>query len=305
MMSVFIEVAVGESPGQLSLADISETVSAASDAGASGVVLAETGDGGPVIDPSVVGSYLAGRYPALSYVIEAPTTHNAPYNLARRVLSLDRATAGRSGLLLRPGAGDEVSDATASETSGRPEHRWTEYTNIVSRLWESFPAAALRGDQEAAVVVDDTLIHAIDHDGRFYRVAGPLDGPSSVQGRPALFALAPAPLGWDRVARIADAVIVPWNEIDGADAALATATELAGRHRNDVALLARVTAATPGEVVTRWVSTGAVDGVVVEATPDPAATVDCIRTIVPQFRTTAGNTLRAALGLPEVAGVPT
>ena len=77
---------------------------------------------------------------------------------------------------------------------------------MLTRLWESFPREALIGDQETRLVVDDALIRPIDHDGRFYRVAGPLDGPSSVQGRPVLAAADRAAL--DDAAAVAGSVIV-------------------------------------------------------------------------------------------------
>jgi alkanesulfonate monooxygenase SsuD/methylene tetrahydromethanopterin reductase-like flavin-dependent oxidoreductase (luciferase family) len=109
---------------------------------------------------------------------------------------------------------------------------------VLTRLWESFPRAALIGDQEAALVVEEALIRPIHHEGAFYRVAGPLDGPSSVQGRPVVVAdlgvLDPA-----AAAESADVVVVDLENAAGADAALAWALRRAGRSRQDVALLGR------------------------------------------------------------------
>jgi alkanesulfonate monooxygenase SsuD/methylene tetrahydromethanopterin reductase-like flavin-dependent oxidoreductase (luciferase family) len=179
-----VQLAVG--PGALSLADADTVAGVAREAG---VVLRLVAGH---LDPTVVAGYLAGRHPGLELLVDIPTTHNAPYNTARRVLSLDRATGGRVGVVLRTGDGDDVSDAVAPDrTATDRAERWAEYASILTRLWESFPREALVGDQENAVVADDTLIRPISHTGRFYRVAGPLDGPSSVRGRPEIAAADP------------------------------------------------------------------------------------------------------------------
>ncbi|MDV6265405.1 LLM class flavin-dependent oxidoreductase [Rhodococcus globerulus] len=304
-MTVFVELAVGESAGQVSVSAADAIARVAQSVNASGIRLVDEVDSLRTIDSSIVGSYLAGRYGHLGYLIDARTTHNAPYNLARRVLSLDRATDGRVGVVLAPGEGDEVSDATtpdpqASDTS----ERWVEYADIVSRLWESFPRAALLGDQERATFVDDTLIAPINHEGRFYRVAGPLDGPASVQGRPVVVAADPDALGWSRIAAVADVVIVERNNIDGADAALSGALHSVGRRRSDVALLARLTGAVSAVELKQWAPDNGVDGFVLATSGrDEAAIVDLVRDVVPQLAGPIGRTLRSTLALRESAEV--
>ncbi|MET7403313.1 LLM class flavin-dependent oxidoreductase, partial [Dactylosporangium sp. NPDC005572] len=219
---ILLTVTVG-APGAVPLADAVTVAAAAQDAGVAAIRLADGTATGHPLDPTVVAAYLAGVHGGVGYVPELPTTHNAPYNAARRVLSLDRATGGRVGVALLPGAGDEVSEPAAPDPGAAdPARRWAEYARVLSRLWESFPRAALVGDQEAGVVVDDLLITPIDHEGTFYRVAGPLDGPASVQGRPLLVADLGA-LDAATVAESADAVVVDRALVPGADAALTAA----------------------------------------------------------------------------------
>jgi alkanesulfonate monooxygenase SsuD/methylene tetrahydromethanopterin reductase-like flavin-dependent oxidoreductase (luciferase family) len=286
-VSVFIELAVGTSPGQVSLAQADAIAATAQEAGATGIRLLDNISGAPTIDPSIVGSYLAGRHNHLAYVIDVPTTRNAPYNLARRVLAFDRATDGRVGVVLRTGDGDEVSDAVqpAAGAADRAQ-RWAEYAAIIAGLWESFPRSALLGDQAAALVVDEALIHPIDFDGRYYRVRGPLDGPGSVQGRPALFAADPAELGWARIAQAADGVIVDAADVVGAVDALSDQLAAVGRRRHEVALLVRVSdvRALP-----------AADGYVLALNGSTAGVAEAVRELVHQLRSPAGSTLREAL----------
>ncbi|HEY1134034.1 MAG TPA: LLM class flavin-dependent oxidoreductase, partial [Nocardioides sp.] len=220
---VLLDLTVGEpAPDRahvVSLADAADLVTAAAAAGVVAVRLRD-GDAAPgVLDPSVVASYLASRAPDLGYLVDVPTTQHAPYNTARRVLSLDRATDGRTGVVLRPGVGDDVSDGAPDRPVGVVSvgERWTEYAAVLAGLWESFPREALVGDQAAAIVVDDTLLRPVGHDGAAYRVAGPLDGPSSVQGRPVLVAADVDVVGWAGVAASADVVLLETD--DAADAA--------------------------------------------------------------------------------------
>jgi alkanesulfonate monooxygenase SsuD/methylene tetrahydromethanopterin reductase-like flavin-dependent oxidoreductase (luciferase family) len=288
-----VELAVGDAPSQVSLADAGAIAAAAERAGVTAIRIVDHVGEHRAVDPSVIAAHLAGRYPAIGWLIDVPTTHNAPYNVARRVLSIDRATGGRAGVVLLPGSGDEVSDAAVPDRGATdPADRWLEYARILTQLWESFPSAALLGDQEGAVVADDSLIRPIDFDGHFYRVAGPLDGPSSVQGRPVLVATEPTSLGWSRVAGVADVVIVNDDEIDSAGEELEAALHAAGRSRDDVAVLARIKSHDAAPDVP------GVDGIVL-AIDGAAAILDAIRELAPHTSSSPRPTLRAELAVPH------
>ncbi|MCI2419759.1 LLM class flavin-dependent oxidoreductase [Saccharopolyspora sp. K220] len=304
--AIQLALAVGASPVQL--ADAAAIAAVAEEVGVAAIRLVD-GGAGRTLDPTVVGAYLAGIHGRVGYVAEVPTTHNAPYNTARRVLSLDRATAGRTGIALRAGSGDEVSEATVPDPSATdPTQRWTEYALVLTRLWESFPRAALIGDQAAGLVIDDALIEPINHEAAFYRVAGPLDGPSSAQGRPVLVAdlgtLDPV-----AVARSADVVVVDRERAAGADAALAVALRQVGRSREDVALLGRVEVGpdTPAVELRAWAAEHRLNGFELVPEGGAAAVVAMLRQLVTQIVDPAAfpPTLRTAFGLREVAEVLT
>lgn len=296
-MTVIVEIAVGEAPSHVSIAEADAIVAAAQDAGVTAIRLVDQLGGHQAIDPSVLAAHLGGKYADIGWMIDAPTSHNAPYNLARRLLSVDRATGGRAGVVLLPGVGDEVSDAAAPDrgTTDRAD-QWIEYAQILTQLWESFPSAALLGDQENALVVDDAMIRPIDFDGHFYRVAGPLDGPSSVQGRPVLVATEPAAVGWSRVAPIADAVIVDHAEIDCAAAELTTALTSVGRRRDEVALLERI-----GD--TEVMPAHGVDGIVLAVDGGASEILSAISAVARQTSPGRRGTLRAEFGVPTPEGV--
>lgn len=305
-LPVLIELVVGEplpdaTTTPLSLAEAAAIAEVAQQTGVTAIRLVDAVPGVRVLDPSVVASYLAGRVDGIGFLVDVPTSRHAPYNVARRVLSFDRATAGQVGVVLGVGDGDEVSEAAVPDpTATDPAERWSEYADVLRRLWESFPRQALIGDRERAIVVDDTLLRRLGHVGRFYRVAGPLDGPSSVQGRPLLVAADPAALGWTGPALFADVVIVD-RDSSAADLSLTSALERIDRPRDDVALLGR-TVLGPGESnraaasgLTSWISEAGLDGLVLAPDGTAAEISTLISALVPLLAPRRAETLRAAL----------
>lgn len=59
--------------------------------------LQRTANKGPshLFDPIVLFSAIAGAIPDIGFVLTASTSYNSPYNLARRLASLDSISAGR------------------------------------------------------------------------------------------------------------------------------------------------------------------------------------------------------------------
>jgi alkanesulfonate monooxygenase SsuD/methylene tetrahydromethanopterin reductase-like flavin-dependent oxidoreductase (luciferase family) len=312
---ILLELAVGrstdldgrgpDSPLVSSLTDAVRIAQVAEAAGVAGLRLLDAVPGFAVLDPTVVVSFLAGRTSALGYLADVPTTHHAPYNLARRILSIDRATGGRAGLVLRPGEGDEVTGAVVPDPSATDrKERWCEYAEILRRLWDSFPAEALVGDQESGIFVRDELIQPAGFDGRFYRVSGPIDGPSSVQGRPVQVAAVTDASEIACVAGHADAVIVDVSAAPLADAALATALERDGRKRDEVALLGRIQ--VPPGIDADWlhdrVTTQSLDGLVLTVNGSFHDLLSLLESSVSRLVAPGHTrTLRDALGLAPVA----
>ncbi|MFE6164026.1 LLM class flavin-dependent oxidoreductase [Streptomyces sp. NPDC056486] len=298
--AIVLGLAAGASPDT-----VADVATIAHDTGVSAVRLLD-GAPGDVLDPVTTAAHLAGRFPDLRWLVDAPTTHNAPYNLARRVLSLDRATNGRSGLVLRSGDGDEVSEATVPDPAATARTlRWAEYARVLTGLWETFPAAALLGDQETGVFTEDTLIRPLGHEGRFYRVAGPLDGPSSPQGRPVLVADAGDELDLADALAHADVVILPEEHDEQTATRLTEAFGRAGRPREEVRVLGRVGFPASGdspERVAAYLAERAelygLDGLDLTITGAPGRLRAVLEALVPRLQPPAGPTLRAALGLP-------
>ncbi|GAB3278053.1 LLM class flavin-dependent oxidoreductase [Kineosporia babensis] len=266
-----------------------------------GVSAIRVSDGPPgelaLLDACAVTSFLATRHPDLNWIVDAPTTHNAPYNLARRVLALDQATNGRVGLALRAGDGDGVTESVAEDLpkpglpvdvggAARP-HRWTEYTRVLNELWGTEP---------------------VTHDGRFYRVSGEAVG----QGlKPVLVADARDHVNWVEASELADVFVVPRIElVDGGNTRLTDAVWHSHRRRDHIALVARAgivreNGRTTASELARWSTNHALDGLELATTGGRDELIGVLKTVVPRLEPTTGPTLRSALGLPDaVLGAP-
>lgn len=319
ILDLAVSTAAPCAPWLTDTAVAAEVAEAAEAAGVTALrILGEVPDA-TALDATVLAAHLAGRTSRLGYIADVRTSHHAPYNLARRLLSLDRATGGLAGLALRPGDGDEVSSAVAPDPDASdPAHRWQEYASVLARLWESFPAEALVGDQESGVFVRDELITPVAHEGSFYRVNGALDGPSSVQGRPVHVVADTDLLSWDQVAGVADVVVVDRDRTPGAEQALSGALRRVGRDRSDVALIGRIVVDSavldfPRALATdlsSWATRDGLDGFdLVPVAEGPgsarAAALAILGTVAPLLRPRSGSTLREATGAVAAPVEPT
>jgi alkanesulfonate monooxygenase SsuD/methylene tetrahydromethanopterin reductase-like flavin-dependent oxidoreductase (luciferase family) len=188
MTAPFVVQLASQSASPDDLARLAELAREAQAAGSEAVIVDDTGRG---LDASVTIGFLAARVPDVRLVFAAGSGLNAPYNLARRVLSLHRETDGRAGVLIRRDGIDEIT----TRARALQEHigfadaatQLADYLDVVSELWRSFPEEALVGDQEAGVFADADLVRTIGHDGPTYRVAGPLNVPTTGADAPTLY----------------------------------------------------------------------------------------------------------------------
>lgn len=182
------------------------------------LVRSDAGPGQP-FDPTVLLAYLAGQTERIGLIGTISTSFEAPYNLARRVASLDHLSRGRAAWNVVTTT-DASAAANFSGTShlGRDERyaRAEEFVDVVTGLWDSWDADAILADQAGGVFADTGRIHAIDHHGDHFDVAGPLNVPRTPQGRPVLFQAGGSPAGLELAARTADGVFAAQASLDDA-----------------------------------------------------------------------------------------
>ncbi|WP_157084194.1 hypothetical protein [Millisia brevis] len=140
-------------------------------------------------DPSVLATALAAEG-APPVVPAGAAHHDQPYNLARRVLSLDHLAGGNAGLLLGerdPRGHGQTAWSGVGSDGGIPIGRDTavDAARAIAALWRSWPLDAVIADKESGILVEADRIRRPDHRGAA-TTAGPLSIPESRQGAPLL-----------------------------------------------------------------------------------------------------------------------
>ncbi len=117
------------------------------------------------------------------------TTFMHPYYLARLMNSLDHITGGRIAMNLVTST--RLSDAANFGFDQLMAHeerydRMEEFVDVCRKLWDSAEPDAMVWDRATGRVTDPAKVHDVSHQGRFFKVEGPLNTPPSPQGRPVL-----------------------------------------------------------------------------------------------------------------------
>lgn len=151
------------------------------------VIGAERGEaaqsGTVALDPSLIATFAARASRRLGLVVAAAGHRDHPYNLARRLISVDHAARGRVGwLALDFDHGTALNAVTDTWTGAdlTADHT-ADAVTAVRTLWRTWPLESVVGDTDAGVFADVTRIRRADI-AHGYAIAGPLNVPGSVQG---------------------------------------------------------------------------------------------------------------------------
>lgn len=161
------------------------------------------------LDPVTLVTALSGATDRIGLIATASTTYNDPYSLARRFATVDHVSRGRAGWNVVTTANSAAAANFGHPTHPDPDHRYRradEFLQVTSQLWDSWEDDAIVGDKVTPRFVDPAKIHAIDHVGEHFRVAGPLEVPRSPQGHPVLFQAGSSEPGKDLAAKYAEGI---------------------------------------------------------------------------------------------------
>lgn len=166
-------------------------------------------------EPSIMAAAILRATRRIGVIITLSTTFNEPYNVARRLASLDLASGGRIGWNIVT-----TSSADAARNFGLerlPSHaeryaRCAEFVDVCLKLWTSWTPDAIRGDKAGDWARTDA-VRPINHVGSHFRVAGPLDVPRSPQVIPLLVQAGASPEGMGVAAAFADVVFTVQDDL--------------------------------------------------------------------------------------------
>ncbi len=169
---------------------------------------------GDRLHPIPLLSALAVSTEKLGLAATIATSWSEPYEVARQLSSVDLISEGRMAWNIVTGATPE----DAVQFGGvfpPPEERYArgeEYVDVVTALWDSVEEGAFPRDKASGLYADPSKIHAIDYEGHYYKVKGPLSVQRSQQGRPVLVQAGQSEPGRALAARTAEVVFTAQSE---------------------------------------------------------------------------------------------
>src|ERR1700712_1754500 len=173
------------------------------------------------LEPLTLLSAVATHTTNIGLVATASSTYNSPFNLARRLSSLDHISNGRAGWNVVTSF-----DSQVSKNFGLDEHldyatryaRALEFVEVARALWDSYEDGAFPADVANGVFLDPTKLHPLNHVGEHFKVAGPLNLSRSPQGQPVIFQAGVSEDGRNLAAHVAEGIYAPGGTLEEAQA---------------------------------------------------------------------------------------
>jgi len=170
-------------------------------------------------EPLTLLAALAPATENIGLVATLSTTYSEPFTVARQFGTIDLLSKGRAGwnIVTSPLAGSAANFGKTDHPDHDLRYRMAdEHLDVTQALWGSWEDGAFLRDPGSGRFIDPSKLHAIDHVGEFYSVAGPLNLTRSVQGRPVLFQAGASEAGRDFAASRADAIFAVQGELNSA-----------------------------------------------------------------------------------------
>lgn len=162
--------------------------------------------GASLYEPVTTLASMIGYSDKIGMIGTQSTTFCEPYHVARQFASLDMLSGGRVGW-------NVVTSINGNENFGMelppPDERYeraTEFVEVVKKLWDSWDADAIINDKTQSLWVDNDRIRDINHEGKRFKVEGPLAIPRSPQEWPVLVQAGQSPAGIELGSSMADLV---------------------------------------------------------------------------------------------------
>jgi long-chain alkane monooxygenase len=145
----------------------------------------------PVNDPLLVVPAMAAVTENLGFGVTVATSFEHPYPFARRMSTLDHLTGGRVGWNIVTGYLESAARNHGHETITPHATRYDiadEFLEVAYKLWEgSWEDGAVGDDPARSWYADPAKVHAIAHEGPFFKVPGIHLSEPSPQRTPVLY----------------------------------------------------------------------------------------------------------------------
>jgi FMN-dependent oxidoreductase (nitrilotriacetate monooxygenase family) len=158
-------------------------------------------------DPLIVLAALSQATSQIGLIATVSTSWQHPYTLARLIGTLDHVSAGRAGWnAVTSSVGEENFGDTPLPSPQERYARATEFIDVFNALFDANDRDAVQRSDSGSIRIDPARLHAINHRGDYFQVAGPLNVPPPPQGRPVQFQAGQSDAGVTLGARYAEVI---------------------------------------------------------------------------------------------------
>ena len=197
---------------------------------------------GDRFDPITLLGGLAAVTHNLGLAATVATAYTKPYDVARRIASLDLMSSGRAGWNIVTGQIPDDAALYGMQYDPRVDRyaKGEEFVDVVTALWGSVEAGAYPRDKETGIYADVAKVHPVDHKGEHYTMNGAFSVTPSPQGRPILVQAGQSDDGRNLAARVAEVIFTVQSSYELAKAYYDDVKERAGafgRARDDLKIL--------------------------------------------------------------------
>ncbi|MCA7957202.1 LLM class flavin-dependent oxidoreductase [Burkholderia multivorans] len=167
-------------------------------------------------EPLTLLSALAAATTKIGLAGTISTSYSEPFTVARQLASLDAISGGRAGwnVVTTPLEGTAKNFGKTHPDHALRYEIADEFLSVVQGLWDSWDDDAFVRDRKTGRFFDRTKLHTLDHRGRFFQVAGPLNIQRSRQGQPVIFQAGSSDDGIALAGKYADAVFTHSPSLD-------------------------------------------------------------------------------------------
>lgn len=164
----------------------------------------------PKHDPIPLATAMGMATSRLGIVATLSTLAYPPFLLARLASTIDSLTGGRFGWNIVTSAEDLAAQNFGLDKLPPRDQRYEmadEFIEVVTKLFGSWDSDAVVLDRERGIFADPTKVRVVNHQGKYFKVRGPLNTVPSPQGRPVFVQAGASPRGRDFAAKHADSIV--------------------------------------------------------------------------------------------------
>ena len=186
-----------------------------------GQPILENAHSGLKLDPVVIISALAAVTKNIGLTATLTTSYNEPFHVARKFAAIDHLSNGRAAWNVVTSANDREALLFGRDAHFQHAERYEradEFVDVVKKLWYSIDEEALVIDKENSHYYNLNKVTEINHEGKFFKLKGTLDAPSTPQGHPVIVQAGSSEAGKELAAKTAEVIFTAWQTLEDAQA---------------------------------------------------------------------------------------